>query len=350
MNTSIQKAEADEPAFFQDAPQTRMYQMIWGFTASQIVHTAARLRLAEHLAAGAATAEQIAKAESLDFAATFRLLCACTTLGLMTCDAELRFASTPLLRTLHPDATNSLRGAALLLPASSHWLCWARLTEAVRTGEPQAQAALGCTVWEHLAEAPEETAAFAETMKSVSAVFNEDAANAGKTLFARIAVDVGGANGSFVHALMKQNTSLHGIVFDLPHVVPTAMTEAVKLGIQNRFSVIAGDVLTTHLPSADLYLLKLILHDWNDRDALAILRNCRRAINPGGRIIVVEQLLGEIGEPGPAAMMDINMLVMLGGKERTLEQYQSLFTAAGFRFLSVTSTRTPFVLMQATVS
>jgi hypothetical protein len=146
---------------------------------------------------------------------------------------------------------------------------------------------------------------------------------------------------------MKENPALQGVVFDLPHVIPTAIKAARALGLQDRFSVVAGDFFGVALPPADLFLLKLILHDWSDEACLSILKNCRRAINPGGRILVVESLIGQIGAPDSASMLDMTMLVVLGGRERNLEEYKALFTEAGFRFSGATPTSAQWVLIEA---
>lgn len=325
----------------------QMFQMIHGYTVSQIVHTVALYSLPEHLAQGPATPAEIAEAESLNPDATFRLMRACASIGLMTYDGHSKFAATPLLNTLHKDDANSLRGFALLQPAPVNWLPWGQLSDAVKTGEPQAVATLGRTVWEYLADSPALVAAFTETMKSSSLVFNREAAKLVDTQSIRVAVDIGGASGTLIHSLMKENPTLQGVVFDLPHVVPTAIKAGQELGLQDRFSVVAGDFFATALPPADLFLLKLILHDWNDEACLSILKNCRRTINPGGRILVVESLIDEIGTPGFAPILDMTMLVELGGRERNLEEYKALFTAAGFRFSSATPTSTPWVLIEA---
>lgn len=341
-----QPTSGTRPIFGGQNDHAQMYQMIWGFNVSQIVHTAALYSLPEHLDQGPKTPAEIAEAESLNVDATFRLMRACAAIGLMTYDGHSKFAATPLLNTLHKDHPKSLRGPALLMPAAGHWLPWGHLSDAIKTGESQAMATLGRSAWEHLANTPAEAAAFTETMKTASSAFNREAARLVDTQSIRVAVDIGGASGTLIHSLMKENPTLQGVVFDLPHVVPTAIKAAEELGLEDRFSVVGGDFLATEPPPADLFLLKLILHDWNDETCLSILKNCRRAINPGGRILVIEMLIGEIGTPGSAAMMDMDMLVMLGGRERNLEEYKALFTAAGFRFSNTTPSSTPFALIE----
>ena len=349
----MKNVESKQPAsdtghyFGTQNDYAQMFQMIFGANISQIVHTAALYSLPEHLAQGRATPAEIAEAESLNVDATFRLLRACASIGLVTYDGQAKFAATPLLNTLHKDAANSMRGTALLIPAPGHWLPWGRLSDAIKTGEPQAVATLGRSAWEYLAETPAEAAAFTDAMKSASLVFNRDAARLVDTQSVRVAVDIGGASGTLIHSLMEENPALQGVVFDLPHVVPTATEASRELGLHDRCAVVAGDFFATPLPPADLFLLKLILHDWNDEACLAILNNCRRSISPGGRILVVEQLIDEIGTPGFAPLLDLDMLVMLGGRERNLDEFKALFTAAGFRFSSATPTSTPFVLIEA---
>jgi hypothetical protein len=325
----------------------RMSQMIHGYTVSQIIHTVALYSIPEHLAQGPATPAEIAEAESLNPDATFRLMRVCASIGLMTYDGHSKFAATPLLDTLRKDDANSLRGRALIQPSPVHWLPWGQLSDAIKTGEPQALATLGRSAWEYLADSPALAAAFMEAMKNSSLVFDREAAKMIDTQSVRVAVDVGGASGTLIHSLMKENPALQGVVFDLPHVIPTAIKAARALGLQDRFSVVAGDFFGAALPPADLFLLKLILHDWSDEACLSILKNCRRAINPGGRILVVESLIGQIGAPDSASMLDMTMLVVLGGRERNLEEYTALFTAAGFRFSNATPTSAQWVLIEA---
>jgi len=348
MAEAQQPKTAAEPSMFGSADDlTRMYQMITGFEISQIVHAAARYSLAEHLRDGRATSAEIAEAEAIDASATFRLLRVCASIGLVSYDGHGKFAATPLLDTLHKDHPHSLRGAAELLCGAGHWLPWGQLCDAIATGKPQAEAALGCSAWEHMAKSPRETAAFEQTMKSSSWAFNQAAARLIDTRTTTTAVDVGGANGTLVHALMERNPALSGVVFDLPHIVPGAVEAARQLDLSQRFSAVPGSFFDTPVPPGDLLLLKLILHDWDDAACIEILKNCRRALQADGRLVVAEQLLDEIGKPGPAPLMDLDMLVMLGGKERSLGEFNVLFAAAGFRLTSVTRTATPFFIIEA---
>jgi SAM-dependent methyltransferase len=159
--------------------------------------------------------------------------------------------------------------------------------------------------------------------------------------------DIGGAAGAMLHSLLHLHPDLHGIVFDRPQVVASARAEAVRLGLQERVTAVGGDFFES-VPEADLYLLKHILHDWDDEACICILKNCRRALRPGGRIAVIELLLGEIGEPGIAPLYDVTMMVMSSGRERSLVEFQWVFEAAGLAATKVTRTTTPMVIVEAT--
>jgi O-methyltransferase domain/Dimerisation domain len=323
----------------------RMMRMITGHWVTQIVHAAATYSLADHFAKGPATAAEIAVAEGTDPSATFRFLRACASLGMLTYDSESRFVGTSLLDTLRKDNPLNVRGMAMSMPAPGHWLPWGRFTEVVRAGQSQAAAVLGCEVWEYFATHQTEGAAFTQAMTSLTSTVAAETARSIDTSAVKVAADIGGAEGAMIHALLRENPKLQGIVFDRPQVAASAASAAKELGFDDRLAAVAGDFFES-VPEADLYLLKYILHDWDDASCVRILQNCRRAMRPGARIAVIELLLGEIGEPGLAPMMDINMMVMVTGRERSLREYQKLFNAAGLGVSSVIPTKTPMVIIE----
>jgi hypothetical protein len=173
-----------------------------------------------------------------------------------------------------------------------------------------------------------------------------DAARLIDTGSVEFALDVGGASGALIHALMKQNPGLRGAVLDLPENSAEAAKAAEALGLQERLSIISGDFFVK-VPAADLYLLKHILHDWKDDECVSILRNCRGAIKPSGRVVLIEIVLPDVDPPPYATQVDLTMLAVLGSRERTLEEYKILLAAADFRFISLTPTATPFSLIEA---
>src|SRR5258708_12363823 len=163
---------------------------------------------------------------------------------------------------------------------------------------------------------------------------------------AKVAVDIGGASGTLVHSMVMANWQLRGVVVDLPDVVPSATAAAAALGLAERSRAMAGDFFTD-VPEADIYLLKSVLHDWNDEEAVRILNRCRQAMRRGGRVVVIDMLLGEMGEPGIAPLMDLNMMVMLTGHERTLAEFCAFLHDASLRLSKSTPIRPPIAVIEA---
>jgi O-methyltransferase domain/Dimerisation domain len=245
----------------------QMMQMLTGFFVTQIAGAVATYSIADHLAKGPATAEQMATLEEIDPGATFRLLRACASLGLVTCNDGRTFSPTPLLSTLRSNVPGSLHGIAIAWSAPGHWLPWGRFPDAVRTSECQTVPALGASIWDYYARQPEESAAFTAAMHGFTSGVVQDVTRLVDTSTAKLAVDIGGSSGTLVHSLMTANPKLHGIILDLADVAPRAAAAAVALGLAERSRALAGDFFAS-VPEADLYLLKHILHDWNDGQAV----------------------------------------------------------------------------------
>lgn len=325
-----------------------MLDIILSASRCQAVRCVAEFSLADHLANGPKTAEAIAYAEGLNAEATFRLMRACTSFGLMTYDSEVGFSATPLLNTLRRDDQASLRSLAVAQLGRGHWLPWERLPQAIRTGKPQTRTALGVEGWEFYQSesGAHEAEAFTQSMKVLAEAFAVEAARLVSTVGVDLALDVGGASGTLVHALMEAKPDLHGAVLDLAHVIPSAEKAAEAKHLQDRFRVFPGNFLQ-QVPPADLYLLKSVLHDWADEACLVILQNCRRATAPGGRLILAEIILDETVPSAFGSIADLTMLAMLGGRERTFVEYDRLLGETGFLVTGTTVTVTPFSLIEA---
>ena len=308
--------------------------MIHGYWNSQVVRAAADLRLADHLAGGPRTAGEVAALEASDPHATYRLMRACAGLGLLTCDDDGRFAVTAAGALLQAGVPGSLRDHALAFGAPGHWLPWGRLPEAVRTGGTRAAAVLGAGLFDYLAGQPEEAAQFAASMQALTGAIAADAARVIDVTGVSLAVDVGGGTGQLVRELMRANDGLRGHVLDFPEAAKAAMEAADADGLGTRFSAEAGDFFAA-VPAADLYLLKAVLHDWDDDSCARILRNCREAARPGARLIVIENVIRDPGRDRFATLLDMNMLAVTSGQERDLAAYDALFAASGWRRTAV---------------
>src|SRR5260370_33007611 len=221
----------------------RMTQMMTGFFVTQIAGAVATYSIADHLAKGPATAEQISTIEGIDPSAAYRLLRACASLGLVTSDGP-KFNATPLLGTLRPNARGSLHSLAIAWSAPGHWLPWGRFLDSVRTGESQTVPALGANIWGYYAQKPEEGATFTHAMHGFTSGLAQEVARVVDASTAKVAVDIGGASGTLVHSLLTANSHLHGIVLDLPDVAPSATGAPAALGLAERCKARAGDFFT----------------------------------------------------------------------------------------------------------
>lgn len=327
----------------------RMLEMISGYWVTQILRATAELSLADHVAAGARTPEEIAKREGSDPQTTYRLLRAAASLGLFGDAGDGRFSVTPMGSLLRKDAPGSLREMAIVQGAPFHWQAWGALPEAVRKGGTQMHTVLGLaegeTSFDYFGRHPEEGALFAASMANATDMVIDDVSAAVDLSGVSMVVDVGGSTGALVHKLMQTRPELTGTVLDLPHVMDGAVQAAGEAGVLDRFTAVPGDFFK-EVPAADLYLLKMVLHDWDDARCLTILRNCRASAEPGARAVVVESVVGKVGEPDFGSLLDMNMLAGTHGQERDLDEFDALYAASGWQRISTKPTRSPQVIQE----
>lgn len=316
----------------RNADYQRMMSFTQGMWISQIVRTVAELSVPERLQEGPRSAREIAEAASAEPQAVFRLLRACVALELVSYDSETdRFAATSLLDTLHGSTRGTLANWAMVQTAPGHWKSWGAATEAVRVGSSRTAEVLGSPLFDYFTGTNGEGELFSAAMTDLTAAIGTEAAAVIDTAGVAVAVDVGGANGTFVHEIMMRDPRVSGVVLDLPATAAGALAEAERSGLQHRVTVTGGDFFES-VPPADLYLLKFILHDWDDERCVQILQNCRKAMNPGGRICVVEMVVGETEAPGlDAALLDMNMLMVTQGRERDRAEFDTLLESSGLR-------------------
>jgi hypothetical protein len=324
----------------------QMRAMVTGYWVSQIVRAVVDLSLADHLAGEPLTAAEVAEREGSAPNSTFRLMRACVAVGLLSADADGRFRGTALLATLRKGAPDSMRDLALAATGPAHWLPWSKFTTSVRSGRSQAAAVLGMEFFDYLEQHPTQACQFTAAMGSLTSRWTAEAAKAIDTTGISLAVDVGGASGSLLHLLQEANPTLRGIVFDKPNIIDYATDQIARKGLTARTKVVGGDFFDS-VPSADLYLLKFILHDWDDQRAIKILQRCREAMTLCGRIAIVEMVVGKLSDPGPSALMDLNMLAILPGQERSLAEYDALLAAAGLRRTVAYTTSSPQTVIEA---
>lgn len=330
-----------------DEPRTvQLLQMIKGFWISQIVGTLARFSVADCLAQGPLESDVLADCIGCKREPTFRLLRASAHVGLVAAWPNRCFGLTPLGELLRADVPGSVRNLAMLHTGHGSWAPWGRLTEAVRSGECQTLAALGHELFDYYAADPCEGHVFTAAMADHSAAIAEEVASLVDTSAVEHVVDIGGASGTIIAALLQRNPPLRGTILDRADVVPRAKAAIAARGLSARCEVLAGDFFE-RIPQADLHVLKSILHDWDDAQCVRILRNCVSALHPHGRIVLIEWLLHEHEKPGPAALSDLNMLVLLPGRERSARQFGDLLQAAGLQLDRATEIASSLHVLEA---
>lgn len=327
------------------SPFASIMALINGYQLSQALHVAAALGIADLLASRPRTSDELAEATDTHPGTLYRVLRALAAAEIFHEDAARQFSLAPLGQCLRSDAADPAGPWAAFIGRPYIWQAWSHLMHSVRTGETAFPSVHGQSVWEYRAAHPEEGAIFDAAMTALS----KDVA-AGVVAaydfapFSRV-VDVGGGQAALLGAILAANPGVHGVVFDQPHVVARAQPELDRLQVADRCDVVGGDFFDA-VPPGDLLLLKAVLHDWDDARARMILQSCRRALARGGRILVLERILGAPNEGLEAKLADLNMLVGAAGQERTAEEYSSLFASAGFHLTRVLPTPTRMVIVE----
>ncbi len=294
---------------------------------------------------GSQTVEELAKAADVQPDALYRVMRALAGLSVFSEVTPRRFALTPLADVLRADHPLSMRAPALFHGGEAY-RAWGDLSYSVRTGAPAFDHVYQMAHFDYLAQHADANAVFNGTMsvntaQSVAAVVSAYAFPA-----TGVVVDVGGGHGALLAAVLQAHTGLRGVLFDQPHVVDGAMPTLDAAGVAARCSRVGGDFFVPPLPTGDLYLLRQIIHDWDDERGVAILRACAEAMSEHGKVLVIEALIPPGNDPAPVKFLDLQMLVMLGGRQRTEEEYGQLYAAAGLQLTRVIATRSAFSLVE----
>lgn len=318
-----------------DAPQAAaLIQVIWGFMASQSLHVAAKLRLADVLSNGPMTPREVATACAAQEYPLQRLMRYLTAIGVLKEDDLGRFTCTPLGDLLRSDHPQSVRGIAIMYGEPFWWRSWGDLYGAVKTGQPAFNRVHGEPFFDYLAHTPVDAEVFNAGMTSGTHVDVDNILAAYDFSGFKKVVDVGGGHGGLLRGILERCPHCTAVLADLPAVIAGA-SEMQQSTVAARCELVPADMFQSVPFGGDAYILKRILHDWNDDEATQILASCRRAVVPGGRVLVMEQVVKDSNQPDPAKWMDLNMLVMLTGRERTEVEFGELYTRAGFRLTRV---------------
>jgi hypothetical protein len=328
-----------------DSPQD-LRSMITALRTSAAISTAAELGLSDVLAPGPLPLDELARRVGADEDTLGRLMRVLVALGLYAVSTEGEYAATELGEELRTQAPGSLRPLARTFQDPATWAAWGHLTHSVRTGETAFESLHGVDVWTYRAAHPEANEVFNENMAALTSRVATAVARAYDFEGLTSVVDVGGGRGALLEAVLERHEHLRGTVFDLPQALPAAPSATASESVASRWSAVAGSFFD-EVPAASAYLLKKVLHDWSDERCTEILSACRRSLAPGGVVLVVELVLDRAGHELDAALSDLNMLVLPGGRERRAAEFEALFTSAGLTLARVLDTESDVVVLEA---
>jgi O-methyltransferase domain/Dimerisation domain len=329
-------------------PVQHVFQLATGYIVSTALHAAVEVGVADRLAGGPLTVREIAEATGTNEDALYRVLRLLASLGVFAEVAPRRFALTPPAEVLRADAPNSIKPVVHFVADPFHLRVYADAMHSVRTGLPAGDKTVGMPVFEYLVKNPRYSEIFNDAMTNMSAVIIPAALEAYNFGDIGLLVDVAGGHGHVLTSILKKYPKMRGILMDLDHVVAGAQPRVTIAGVSDRCEVVAGDFFKAVPPGGDAYIMKHIIHDWDDDRAAAILRNIHAAMGPGrGRVILLESVVPPGNEPSLAKVMDLEMMLLPGGRERTEAEFRALFDRAGFDLTRIVPTKSPICVIEA---
>jgi hypothetical protein len=332
----------------------RLRSMMTGYKLSKALYVVAKLRLADLIAGGATDVEMLSRETHTDTESLRRLLRFVAAAGVFAERSPSEFHLSPLGELLVSDGAGS-DWAWILKEGELWWESWDRLLDTITTGTPGFDLVHGKGLFDYLEESAS-TEVAARTLAALSSAGSDAEV---RTILAAYdfdgsstVVDVGGGNGVLLFALLRQHPHVRGVLFDLPYVIARAAQASAAAGLSERCQTVGGSFFESIPAHGDLYVLRSVLHDWNDARALDILHQCRRAISVAARLLIVEVLRSEDAatdaERFSAAQRDVNLMVMTSGRKRTVDEHRTLLEAAGFALARVIPTAGRFVILEAT--
>jgi hypothetical protein len=329
-------------------PYTQVIQMGMSYWVSRALYAAAKLGLADKLAGGPRSAAELAKETGTLSSALHRLMRLLAGLGILKTEPDgQRFALTPLGEAMKSDAPGAARATLLSLAGPIFWQAFGEYMYSLETGKTAFEKVFGMPAFDYLARHPEDAANFTQAMIGVHG--EEPAAVAAAYDFSGFGtvVDVGGASGNMLVAILSRYPGPRGVLFDLPHVVRDAPEFFRARGVGDRIRVEGGSFFELVPAGGDAYVLSHVIHDWSEEQCLTILGHCRKAMKPDAKLLIIEMVLPTGDEMHPGKLLDLTMLVLPGGQERTEAEYAALLDKAGFRLTRVVPTQSAANVVEA---
>jgi hypothetical protein len=355
MSTAVRKNEENirlEPTQQPSSPKATpppeaiLTQTILGSLNAQAVYVVAKLGVADLLTEGPKPIEEIARAVDADTPSLYRVMRALSSQGVFVEESDKVFKLTPMSEFLRSDVEGSLRGVAIFMGEDWHWRVWGQTLYSVKTGKEAWSRVHGESVFPYFSKNPEAARIFDEAMSSFTTLAAKAVTEAYDFSGIKTLVDVAGGHGKLLTGILESTSSLRGILFDLPHVIERAKENEELKSVASRCDLVSGDFFES-VPRADGYIMKHIIHDWYDEEATKILTTIANNMKPEARVLLVEMVLGEPNEPDLGKIMDIEMLVSPGGKERTAGEYRELFARVGLKMTRIVPTKSPYSVIEA---
>ncbi len=329
----------------ENLPPFAALRLATGFWVSQAIYVAAKLGIADLLKEGPRSCDDLAKATWTHPSSLCRLMSALASLGVFAEEEHNRFGLTPLGRALQSGVPGSMRAMVLTL-GEEHYQAWGNLLHSVNTGKPAFDHVYQMGLFQYFAQNPAASETFNEAMADVTALVSLAVVMAYDFSGTSTIVDVGGGHGALLRHILMANQELNGILFDAAPVIEEARKHLHGNGLAGRCAVAAGDFFSCVPRGGDVYILKNVIHDWDDDRSVAILRNCQRAMARSGRVLLVETVMSPDGNRSFDSLMDLNMLVISGGRERSEAEYRALLDTAGLRLTKIVPTLSPLSVIE----
>jgi hypothetical protein len=329
-------------------PSVVMLELVSGYFAPQAVFVATQLGIADLLKDGPKTVAELARSSGANAGALYRLLRACASVGVFKELSDGCFDLTPLAKTLQTGVPNSMREMVLLNGSPVLWRTWGELSHSVRTGEAVFPQLFGAGLFEYFAQNREEGEVFDRAMMNFSELAGVGLVNAYRFEGVHKIVDVGGGSGMLLALVLRANPTLTGVLFDLPHVVAGAPALLNRQGVAERCQIVGGSFFESIPPDGDAYLLKNIIHDWDDERATRILKTCSSAMPARAKLLIFDMVIPPGNGPFFGKFLDLaELLYETGGKERTADEFRTLLAGAGFRLMRIIPTASPLSVLEA---
>ncbi len=342
-NYATATAEATQPL----PPEMLISQLAFGALMTQALYVAAKLGVADLLAESPQSVHTLAARTNTNEEALYRVLRSLASVGVFREIDPKTFALTPCAELLRSDAPNSMRSGAIFMGEEWHWRVWGDMLHSVRTGKPAWGHVHGAEVFDYFAANSEQAEIFNRAMTDMTTGTAPAIVEAYDFSGVRVLADIAGGHGLLLAQILKANPNVKGMLFDVVPVVAGADAVLEREGVSGRVEKVVGNFFESVPGGADAYIMKHIIHDWDDERSARILKNIHAAMSGDGKVLIVEVIVPEGNEPHYSKLLDLEMLTSPGGKERTAEEYRALVTQAGFRLMRIIETKSPFSIIEA---